>query len=251
MKKHSKVDVAANLSTHLTELRNRIMVVLAALVVSIIIGFQFAPYIVEQLVQIAKRYGYALVYLAPAELFGQYIKVTLVMSVSVIMPFILYQLWAFCRPGLKDQENKYFVRTMIFGFLCFVIGVVFAYYTILPFMLQFFIQVNISSTIQASISVSNYISFILSTFLTFGIIFEMPVVISTLTGLGLLTPKLLTKSRKVVIVLIFFICAIITPPDVVSQVMMAIPMVLLYELSARISSIIYKRKHEKEARRDK
>ena len=236
-------DQTASLSSHLKELRKRIMVIAIVFLILVIPAFEIAPYIVEYFVDIAVAFGYRLIYLAPAELFTQYIKVTLVVSFSALLPLIFYQIWAFCRPGLKKKENLYFVGAVVFGFISFIIGVIFAYFTILPFMLQFFLSVNISSTITANISVSNYISFILSTLLTFGIIFEMPVII--LTAIGLLKSSFLEKGRKVIIVLIFLICAIITPPDIVSQIMVAIPMILLYQLSIIISHLIEKKKNKK------
>lgn len=241
-KQNKKTDEAIGLTAHLKELRSRILVVVAVFVVAILVSFQFVPGIVEHFVNIAVEIGYSLVYLAPAELFGQYVKVALVVSLCVLLPFIVYQIWAFCSPGLSKRENVYFIRAVSFGFISFVVGVIFAYFTILPFMLQFFYEVNSSSVITASISVANYVTFLLSTMLMFGAVFEMPVLISILTALGIINDSLLLKGRKLVIVVIFFVCAIITPPDIVSQIMVAIPMILLYELSIGISQIIGKKK---------
>lgn len=241
-----KKDEATSLSSHLKELRKRIVAIAIVFIILVIPAFEVAPYIVEYFVDIAVKYGYNLIYLAPAELFTQYIKVTLVISFSALLPFIFYQIWSFCRPGLKKKENGYFISAVVFGFISFIVGVVFAYFTILPFMLQFFFSVNISSTITANISVSNYISFILSTLLTFGLIFEMPVIITILTALGILKSSFLEKGKKVIIVLIFFICAIITPPDIVSQIMVALPMILLYQFSIAISRLIEKKKMKQE-----
>lgn len=238
----SNTDQAIGLNVHLKELRKRLITVVISFVVAILVVFQFTPSIVEHFVKIAVKFGYRLVYLAPAELFGQYIKVALVISIAVIIPFLIYHIWAFCSPGLSKKERKLFLGGVIFGLIFFVIGIVFAYVTILPFMLRFFFEVNTSSVIEASISVSNYVSFIISTLLMFGFIFEMPVLISILSLLGVLNANLLIKGRKFIIVLIFLVCAIITPPDVVSQIMTSIPMILLFELSIGLSKLIGKRK---------
>lgn len=238
----SNTDQAIGLNVHLKELRKRLVAVVIAFVIVIFAIFQFAPSIVEHFVSIAVEFGYRLVYLAPAELFGQYIKVALVISIAVLIPFIIYQIWAFCSPGLSKKERKLFLGGVSFGLIFFALGIAFAYVTILPFMLQFFFEVNTSSMIEASISVSNYVSFIISTLLMFGFIFEMPVLISILSLLGVLNANLLIKGRKFIIVLIFLVCAIITPPDVVSQILTAIPMILLFELSIGLSKLIGKRK---------
>ena len=235
-------DQAIGLNVHLKELRKRLVAVVIAFVLAILVVFQFTPSIVDHFVSIAARFGYRLVYLAPAELFGQYIKVAIVITIAVLIPFIIYQVWAFCSPGLSKKERGYFLGGISFGLLFFTIGIAFAYMTILPFMLRFFFEVNTSSMIQASISVSNYVSFIISTLLMFGLIFEMPVLISILSLLGVLNATLLMKGRRVIIVLIFFICAVITPPDVVSQIMTSIPMILLFELSIGLSKWIGKRR---------
>lgn len=244
-KTKNKKDQKASLKSHLVELRKRIVTMVVTFLIVIIPAFEFAPYIVEYFCDIAVSYGYKIVYLSPTELFTQYIKVTLVIGISILIPLMIYHIWAFCKPGLKKKENRYFIGAVSFGFLSFVAGIVFSYYTILPFMLQFFISVNTSSNIAASISVANYIGFILSTLLIFGCIFEMPVIISTLSLLRIVKAELLKKGRKVVIVGIFFICAIITPPDVVSQIMVAIPMIMLYEVSIFISSLIEKQRNKK------
>lgn len=230
------------ISLHFIELKKRLTIVAIILAVAFLACFQFAPAIVEHFVCMADMYGYKLVYLAPSELFGQYLKVAIVSAIVVGLPVILYQTYAFCRPGLKTKEKRYFVGTMLFGILFFVTGVVFAYFTILPFMLRFFIEINESSIITATISVANYIGFLISTLFLLGVVFELPVVITLLSILGIINSKLLISIRKPVIVIIFFICAIITPPDIVSQFMVALPMILLYELSTRISMLVEKKK---------
>lgn len=241
-KMKNKKDQAIGLNVHLKELRKRLVAVAIAFVIVMLAVFQFTPSIVDHFVTIAVDFGYRLVYLAPAELFAQYIKVALVISLAVLIPFIIYQIWAFCSPGLSKKERRYFLGGVSFGLVFFVVGIAFAYTTILPFMLRFFFEVNTSSMIEASISVSNYVSFIISTLLMFGLIFEMPVLISILSLIGLLNANLLIKGRKFVIVMIFLVCAIITPPDVVSQIMTSIPMILLFELSIGLSKVIGKRK---------
>lgn len=227
---------------HLGELRGRLVKIAITLAIAFLICFNFSHVIVNTLVDVARVYGYKLIYLAPAELFMQYIKVALIASVICALPIILYQIWAFLKPGLSKRENRLLLCSLFFGLVCFVIGIFFAYKLIFPFMLSFFININLSSHITASISISNYISFVITSLTTFGVIFEMPVVIALLTKLGLLKPEWLVEGRKLVIIVIFIVCAVITPPDVVSQLMVAIPMILLFEISIRISQFLNKSK---------
>lgn len=219
------------LSGHLKELRNRLMVCVVCLVVVFTVCLYFAADIVKLLTDIGRAYGYRYVYLSPQELLMEHFGVALVAAVCVTLPVILYQVWAFIRPGLKARENILSVLAMSFGLVCFVGGVYFAYKLMLPFMLEFLIGIREGSGIAASISVHNYISFLLTIFVIFGIVFELPVVSVLLTQLGLVKVEWMKKARKVVIVIIFFVAAVITPPDIVSQIMVAVPMMLLYQFS--------------------
>ena len=127
---------------------------------------------------------------------------------------------------------------MIAGTLCFVAGVAFARFISLPFVLRFLIQFTGEVDVSASISIQQYVGFLMTVFVVFGLVFELPVVSVLLTALGLIRPELLVKGRKVMIVIIFFIAAVITPPDVVSQVMVALPMIALYEFSILLSRLV-------------
>lgn len=232
---------------HLKELRNRIIVVVVAFLASVILAFNYSERIVQYLVDIGLRYGYQFVYLTPSELFMQYVRIAVIVGVVIIVPVIFYEVWAFIRPGLKKNENSIVFIAMLMGLGFFVLGVLFALYIVVPFMLGFYFNINKIGDIGTSISVANYISFLMSNFLCFGVIFELPVVTTLLTQLGLIKYEWLSKLRKIVIVVIFVIAAIITPPDVISQMLCAGPMVLLFEVSIQISRIIGLRKKRKEA----
>ncbi len=228
------------LSGHLREMRNRLLVCLICLAVCTLIGLNFAPRLVEVLTDIGRTYGYRFVYLAPQELLLQYFSVAFLSALCVTFPVILYEIWAFVQPGLKKNENLLFSLAMIFGLLFFLLGVAFAYKVMLPFMLYFLIHLGEGTGITASISVKNYLSFLLTVLVIFGIVFELPVVTVLLTQMGLLKIDWMKKGRRIVIVLIFIIAAVITPPDVVSQIMVAVPMLALYELSILLCSLLLK-----------
>ncbi|HHZ01330.1 MAG TPA: twin-arginine translocase subunit TatC [Tissierellia bacterium] len=161
-------------------------------------------------------------------------------------PVILFETWLFIKPALNKSEKRVVFLSLMAGLLCFVLGAVFAYFVVVPITLIFFINVDQFDSVQATITIQNFLSFVLTTLITFGIVFEMPVLTVLLSNLGMLKVVWLTKSRRVVIVAVFIIAAIITPPDVISQILVAIPMLVLFEVSILICKIISKKKKREE-----
>lgn len=245
-------DGTMSLSDHLRELRNRIIFCTVTLLVFFLIGLHFAPQIVQVLTDMGKHYGYEFVYIAPQELLLQYFSIALVAGVTLSLPVILYHVWAFIQPGLKKNENRLFLGAMLTGLVFFLLGVLFAYKIMLPFMLRFLFDLSRGSDVTASISVANYLTFLLTIFLILGIVFELPVVTVVLTQLGLIKVSWMVKARKFVIVIIFLVAAIITPPDIVSQIMVAVPMIGLYELSIIVCRILggFRQKEDEEDEED-
>ena len=235
-----------SLTDHLRELRNRVVVCVSALVIGFIVFLGFAEEIVDLLTQMGLDNNYQFVYLSPQELMIQHLGVAGICAVVLTVPVIAYEVYAFMSPGLKKHENQFFMAAMILGIVCFVVGVLFAHRISMPFMLKFLYAFNNTDYIVASISIESYLSFVMTVYIIFGIVFEMPVISGTLTQFGLLKPVWLEKGRSVAIVAIFFVAAIITPPDIVSQIMVAFPMVLLYQVSIVICKILYKFKKKDE-----
>lgn len=249
--KKSKENKAANpdgsmsLSGHLRELRNRILVVVILLLAAFMACLSFSPNLITFLTDMGEKYNYVFVYIAPQELLLVYLNTALVGALVVCFPVVAYEVYAFCSPGLKKRERTFFIASLLAGTLFFVFGVAFARYISLPFVLRFLIQFTGEVDVSASISIQQYVGFLLTIFVVFGLVFELPVVSVLLTGLGLIRAEWLRKGRKIMIVIIFLMAAIITPPDVVSQVMVALPMILLYELSIALSSLVGKSRREK------
>ena len=236
-----------SLTGHLKELRNRIVVSLVVLIVGVIVCFSYSERVVTLLTDIGVQYGYEFVYIRPQELLLVYFSISLIGALVIALPVIAYEIFAFCGPGLKKREKAFLLLAMIFGTIFFGLGVLFVYKIMMPFMLRFLISFSHQVIVSASISIQEYMTFMMSVFLIFGVIFELPVLSVILTGLGLIKPQWLIKARKVMIVVIFFMAAIFTPPDIVSQIMVAIPIILLYELSIILSRICYRfRRKEKE-----
>ena len=233
----AKATGSMGLSDHLRELRNRLLICLAALLLCTGVGLAFADRVVRALLSIGAAYGYKFVYLSPQEMLLQYVSVAFVCAVCVTLPVTLYEIWAFLRPGLERNERLFYILTMLSGLFCAALGILFAAKALIPFMLRFLMSLNRESGASASVSVQNYVSFLLTIFVIFAVIFELPVVTVLLTQLGIIKVEWLKRARKVMIIVIFFVAAVITPPDVVSQVMVALPLLALYELSVLVCTL--------------
>ncbi|MBQ7859781.1 MAG: twin-arginine translocase subunit TatC [Faecalibacterium sp.] len=235
-----------SLGGHLKELRNRLFVCAALFFVVAAVGIAIAP----DLLQIITRLGlnceppYEFITTEPQEKLMQYFKIAIVAGVVVTLPMLLYQIWAFAKPGLKKSESFFFGLTMIMGLALFVVGVLFAYNITFPFMLNFMNTLEGAEYVNTATTLANFVSFAITIFLIFGCIFEIPLVTVILSRMGILNPKIMRDIRGVAIVLIFTLAAIITPPDVVSQCMCALPMIVLYQVSIFLSGIFYKKKLE-------
>ncbi|MBU5677181.1 twin-arginine translocase subunit TatC [Alkaliphilus sp. MSJ-5] len=234
-------DARLTLVEHLGELRKRLIISSIVIILGSLLCYNYIDIIIQLIVRPAE--GLEFIYLSPPELFIAYVKISLVLGLFVASPIVLFQIWMFIKPGLKVKERKYVLFAMFMGIIFLLIGVSFAYFIIIPMTIKFFIKMSVDQ-IAPLFSFANYISFISSLLLSFGLVFELPLIIILLTQLGLVAPNTFKKYRKMVILGIFIVAAILTPPDVVSQTMMAIPMLFLYEFSIIVSTIIYRKKKE-------
>ena len=222
---------------HLDELRKRLTVIAFANIGAAMLLFSKASVIMDYLLAINP--GMELVYISPSELLLVYVQISFIAALILCSPITVYEIWAFVEKGLYKREKIYIVITLIFGVLFFAAGVAFCYFMVLPTTLQFFIRIAIED-VSSMISIKSYISFINSMVLAFGVVFEMPVLVFLLTKLEILKPELLKKNRGIIVVVIFVLAAFITPPDVVSQMMLGIPMLILMQLSIFICTIVDK-----------
>ncbi|MFQ5588895.1 MAG: twin-arginine translocase subunit TatC [Nitrospiria bacterium] len=216
------------MSGHLQEIRSRLIQSLLILLITSGAAFYFS----ETLVFWIKRPIDAdLVFLSPGEAFWADLKIALFFGFLIAFPFILYQLWLFVAPGLLQNERRVLWPFFGFGAFFFFCGVAFSYFVALPFAIRFLVNYGRESGITPMLSVSNYIDFNLKILLAFGIVFELPLVMVLLSKLGLLTPGFLIKNRKFAVLGAFVVAAIATPtPDIFNQLLMAIPLILLYEI---------------------
>lgn len=249
-KKEANQEGVMTVSGHLKELRNRIFVIFIAFALAMIGLVMVAPHLIMFFTGMGTGYGYQFVVIAPQEMLMQQFRLAVIGALVLASPVIFYEIYAFLRPGLSKGESSILRLALLTGVVFFALGVVFAYFIALPFMLNFLISLNndaiLLSSIKASISVASYLDFVLLMFIIFGAMFEMPLISIVLSRFGLLTPKMMQKLRPYAIILIFILAAFITPPDVVSQVMVAVPMMLLFFLSTFLCRVFYKQRKEKQ-----
>lgn len=238
-KKREDSNKSQTLIEHLDELRKRIIYSILWLVVFTIIAYNFSSVVVRDMVNKAPDMNF--VFIAPAELFMAYIKIALICALALSLPFILYNVWMFLSPGLEKNEKRVILVSLFSGGILFILGALFGYMVTLPLSLKFFGEFSIEE-VQAMISFNNYLSFASSLVLAFGIVFELPILMVLLVQFNIVKTSFLKKNRKVMVLVIFTFAAILTPPDVVSQTLLAIPMLLLYEVGIYFSSVAEKRK---------
>ncbi len=230
-------------TAHLEELRFRLIRAFYAVGAGFVICYFFK----EQLFQVLARplisamgEGEKMVFTGLPEAFFTYLKVSLLAGIGLAAPVIFYQFWMFVAPGLYQKEKKVMIPIVILSTFFFVGGALFGYFIVFPWGFKFFLGFA-SETIQPLPSMKEYLSFAAKLLLAFGIAFELPLIITFLARLGLVSVPFLKKNRKYALLLFFVGSAILTPPDVVTQIMMAFPLMFLYELSI-IGARIFGRK---------
>lgn len=237
---------------HLNELRHR----LTRVVIMVMLGFIACYGISEPIygwlsepLKAALPAGSKLIYTSPQGAFFVYLKVALVASIFLTSPFSFYQIWSFIAPGLYKEERQAVMPLAFFSAFFFLAGASFCYYLVFPIAFQFFMGFA-TDVIVPMISVEEYLSFALKLLIAFGLVFEMPLFAYFLAKLGLLTPEMMRRQRKYAILAIFIIAAILTPPDVFSQCLMAAPMLILYEVSIYVAASARKKKDARKAQKD-
>jgi sec-independent protein translocase protein TatC len=229
-------------------LRKRLIVCAAGVGVGFCIAYFFSETLFEVLIAPLKEVmppGNRLIFTNLPEMFLTYLKVAFIAGVLAAAPVIFYEIWMFVAPGLYQHEKRYLIPFVVFSSLLFVGGALFGYFIVFPFGFKFFMGFS-NDSVQALPSVKQYFSFSIKLLFAFGIVFELPVVVFFLTKIGLVTPEFLKKKRKYAILLTFIVAAILTPPDVITQIMMAVPLILLYEIGIIISKMAGKGKPPEE-----
>ncbi len=228
---------------HLEELRRRLLICIIAVAVGFVISYFFSDkaflILIKPLTEVLPKESH-LIFTNLPEMFLTYLKVSLVMGIMLATPVIFYELWKFVAPGLYQNEKRFIVPFVVCSCVLFLGGSIFGYFVVFPFGFKFFLGFS-NEYIKALPSVKQYFSFAMKLLIAFGIVFELPVITYFLTKVRLLSPQFLKKNRRYAIVVIFALAAIFTPPDIMTQFMMAIPLILLYEISIFVSYLAYEK----------
>jgi sec-independent protein translocase protein TatC len=241
-------ETAHPLIAHLLELRDRLMKMIGAvmLVFGVLFWFRNDLYtmiarpLTERLPQ-----GASMIATEVTSTFFAPLKLTLWLSLFIAIPVVLYHLWAFIAPGLYKKERRLVYPLLISSILLFFLGAAFAYYLVFPLVFTFF-TLAAPEGVAVMTDISKYLDFVLGMFFAFGISFETPVVVVLLVWAGIVTPEALAEKRRYIVVLAFVIAMLLTPPDVISQIMLAIPLCLLFEVGLLISRLYVRKQDEEE-----
>lgn len=224
---------------HIIELRNRLLKSVIALVITSIISFAFARQIFQILTLPVK--GYQLIYIEMTEMIGVYMKVCLISGLVLAMPYLVYQFFMFVAPALTPKEKRYVYIVLPWIFVMFAGGVVFAYYILLPPAAKFLFSFG-SDIATPQIKIGNYIGIVARVLLAVGFIFELPVITTFLSRLGVINSAWLAKRRKIAFIFAFVLAAIITPTvDPINQCLVAAPLIVLYEMSIWLAKVFQRR----------
>ena len=225
---------------HLSELRHRLIKCVIAVAVTTVISFVFASQIFHIL--ILQTEGINLIYIEMTEMVSTYMKVCLTSGIILAMPYLIYQFLMFVSPALTYKEKKYVYLVLPWIALMFIGGVVFGYFVLIPPAMKFLISFG-SDIATPQIRIGNYISVVARLLLAIGFVFELPVVTTFLSRLGVITPKWLADKRKPAIILAFLLAAILTPTvDPINQSLVAVPLIILYEVSIWLAKLVQRRR---------
>jgi sec-independent protein translocase protein TatC len=243
-RKHNPTEKEMPFLDHLEELRWRIIKSVVSIVGCAIVVYFFSEQLLDILIHpynvasasLNKTELPKLIFLNPTGGFMIRIKLSAFVGLLVALPVVFFQLWQFVMPGLMENEKKYVPYVVFFSTLCFFIGTAFCYFIVLRFGLKFLLGFE-TEFMVATISINEYLQFITMLLFVFGMVFELPVLAFFLTKIGLLTPSFMRQYRRHGIVVMIALSAIITPPDIFTQLLLAAPLVLLYEISIMVSRI--------------
>ncbi|MGE7591276.1 twin-arginine translocase subunit TatC [Peribacillus sp. NPDC101480] len=228
----------SHLIEHLDELRQRMIKTLIAFVIFFVGALVFVEDIYSWVI---RDLGRDLAILGPSDILWVYMIISCVFAIAATIPVVAYQTWKFIAPALTKEERKVTLRFIPGLFILFIIGISFGYFLLFPIVLGFLTNMS-AGQFEMMFTADKYFRFMINLILPFGILFEMPLVVMFLTRLGILNPERLAKTRKVSYFFLVVVSIMITPPDFISDMLVIIPLLILYELSVTISRIVYKKK---------
>jgi sec-independent protein translocase protein TatC len=234
-------DKELQLVDHLDELRKRIIISAVAFVVFFIVGFIYVTNIYDWIV---RDLDVKLIVLGPSDIIWVYFMIATVIAIAGTIPVLASQLWMFVKPALKPIERKITLSYIPALFLLFIVGFAFGYFIIFPMVLEFLVNMG-ADMFVTNFTAEKYFRFLLNMTLPFGVLFELPAVVMFLTAIGIINPFVLSKIRKYAYFVLILIAIVITPPDFMSDFVVTLPLLLLYEISINLSKFVYKKRMKK------
>lgn len=238
----------APLLTHLGELRSSLVKAIIGLMVGMVVCYIFSEHLMSLLrkpMMDIMPQGSSFVVLAPQEYFFTELKASLFFGVILASPWVFYQLWLFVAPGLYKNEQSMVAGFVVAASICFIVGVLFAYFLVFPPAFKFFLE-TLPPGIVGAYSIDMLYGFAITVLLAFGVVFQTPVAVFLLVAFELIAFETLTKYRRLIFVLSFVVGAILTPPDPITQIMLALPTYGLFELGLLFARLMLKKKRQKE-----
>ena len=236
-----------SLTDHLLELRNRILIIVSSIVICAILLSPFANIIYNflslPLLSVLPE-GSSMIAVDVAAPFLAPFKLIVLLAIAITFPISIYNFWAFISPGLYNNERKFVAPILISSTILFYLGILFAYYIVFPLIFSFFTSIA-PAGVQIATDITSFLNFVIKIFFAFGLAFEVPIITLVVVLAGLTTVESLSRKRPYIIVFAFIIGMILTPPDVISQVLLAIPIWILFEFGLFLAKIITKNKGKK------
>jgi sec-independent protein translocase protein TatC len=237
-----RADGEMSIWDHIGELRRRIIYSLIVFAAGLVGGLFGAQPLFDYLVAAAPAEHLELHAFSPWDAIGLYMKFAVLISFVIAIPFAFYQMWAFVKPALGPRERRATLRYIPGALLMFLIGLSFAYYVVFPMAYYFTERVTANMGLEQTYGLTQYFSFLFNLLLPISLLFELPLVVMFLTRIGILSPALLRKMRRVAWFLMVVIGVVITPPDVISDLLVAIPLIVLFEFSVFLSGIAHRKR---------
>ena len=235
------MDEEREFTEHFDELRKRILIVMYFFVAALFVGFFFSKPLIYRMQNAPWTENIQMHAFQVTDPLRIYLVVIVIIAFIIILPVILYQLWAFIAPGLYEKERKVTLSYIPIAMVLLLLGMSFAYVIVVPYIIGFTFDLSFEMGIETTIGINEYFAFLFRTVLPFGVIFQLPVIVLFLTQLGIITPMFLKKNRKYAYFIMFVLAALIAPPDLMTHLLLTVPMIILYEISIYVSKIGYRR----------
>ena len=227
-----------SIAEHLTELRRRLIWTILFFIISFVLSLVWSADIYKFL---TSNFNNKLIVLGPNDILWIYLTLAGYCAFTFTLPFLSYQVWAFVKPALEQKEAKALLAYIPAVFICFTLGLFFGFYLVVPAILGILLSIG-DDLFNTQLTAQNYLSFVINTTIPIAFLFEFPVVVAFLTSLRILTPKFLTNNRRYAYFILIVIAVVITPADFMSDLLMCIPLIFIYEISIIISKYIYNKK---------